>query len=447
MKKTKTVKQIFTAVILLIFYLMLASCAGPYENEIDHIAESYNRGEYGDELYYLKASCPWSLPYSYAILRTGQSYSFIIPQQNSRCKSRELTDAETDRFLSFINDESIDTLPHWDKHTLDGIHYQYLHCTKEKKTSINMHNPESDSLYGSLVSLFKDLADSGVYETVYRKENVKILIDGENAAVESVWKNGEDFRVCINRDGVLMWHRFRHGIIGETVPEPDGFTVQDAWTDVPEEYINYEDFKRYNRYPWQVQWNSYLVRVLAGYRGRGLYLTKKNEEMVFISQGNYFNPIVIPDSDWVVCTKSDHVHWWKNQRLVKINLRTYEEYDLNIKPAYLYPIAYINNKLLVYTDDGAFEYDMDTDRAKRVHLDFFLRGARFFQPAGRPGKYFITCELHNGTSVAVIDLETYRKMQIVFYKDLDFHYDAMWVDIENGKIYVAVNNDLLELDL
>lgn len=435
-------KIIIIAFLLLIIFLTIfrKNSVPLSSNGIDSIVAKYNLGIFGEELFYL-TSMNWGPCLDFTVTVTDENVTLTCYQPTGRIKTRSLSKDEWTKFMNFISENEIDTLEDWDPDTYivcDGVRHQYLHCTSGNTKTIYMDNPDitvDSKLYASLVNLFKELTYTGDFSITYKADGVKVLIPNEDHQIISVWKENDDFRVLVNESEGLKWRSFDGTMVGDIVPEPDIMTPQNVW-------------------------NSYFVcsqRDLDT-KSSGLWLTQENATPILIAEGSYASPIVIPGTDWVVCAKAEN-GWAYPNEIVRINLNTFEEITLDIKPAdYLEPLVSINGSvLIVRSEKGSYNakhylYDVKTDSIHSVKGDFSGLSdvsERFLQATTTPGEFY-TVQFNNSYRPAVIgklNVETFKFTPMAEFKGISFKSMNMWIDEDNPKLYVVANKDLLELAL
>ncbi|HIW57009.1 MAG TPA: copper amine oxidase N-terminal domain-containing protein [Firmicutes bacterium] len=485
------------------------------------LLEDFDAGKYGDEMYciseyaYMGVSETYFIVYkddnninfvvNYSYLRYNDYYNDndesdpdYVPAKTLFTAS--LTEEEYDYIENYIESQAIDYLPDWNTRIVsDGCEYQYTHFTKDEKYAVSMNNVgvvegKNDAVYANLIKLFWSFVDmdeddegysliSNPLESYYpdnkcNSADAELLIDASKHYIESVWKNGDDFRVCVRgEDGELTWRRFVNNTVDVEVPEPSGVTLQDAWDDVPnpypgdeptaEEPNGYLIYKELNNYPWQVEWNGYRVRAMRKYTGGeyadGLWLTKIGEEPRLIATGEYANPVVDAYDDLVFCEKSIN-GFDKPTQLVKIDLNTYEEtpVDFGVETYYadelpysLDPIAMVRNNAHLFTmyEDFYYCYDPITGTAKNVSddpvpgLDDELN-ERFLQNRSGGEYYAVDNESSsNTTTLGVLDIQTFEFTPIAEYEDTLLTSNDVWVDEDENAVYAVCDGNLYSLPL
>lgn len=473
-------KRLFKIVFITI--LAFACCIGAKADElidndmsyggvVAEVSEKYESGKYSDEVYYLSdRACGYISKNDIAVFKRDGVPVAVLYQLDGRCRERQLTDEEYNDFVSYIQELNFDDLPDFLPYEYgvmvsDGSENEYIHISKDKKSYVYMNNPGIGSFkngeneaYVTIIKKFKSLFGSGDMKTYYDIDGAELLINNEDNYVRSVYKNGNDFRVLIqckenseNSGKKLEWHSFNGGTLGGIVDEPDGFAIENAWAGVPEDASRYEHL---NKYPWLSSWGDKSVKLLSVSSGDrqiyGLFLTGENEEPVPISLGDFSDPVVILGTDFVVCEEAPN-GWVGLRKLVKINLKTFEKTDIDFPESEsVSPMICLDGKLLIGCKpvEGSYRYymyDISNDTIERVYGDFncltYLSG-RALQPTSEPNKYYV---LGNQYSVGIFDAETYTFTELTHSPVMIYNNDYVWVDEDEGKMYVVVNGDLISL--
>lgn len=427
------------------------------------VMEDYNSGKYGDEVYYL-ADLSWGGMFEndFAVFKRNGIPVAMWYGADERCRERELTDQEYNEFVSSIQKINADSLPDWNTNrVLDGSENEYIHISRSAKADVYMNNPwhdGSNQIYNLLIQRFEDLFETGDAKLYYDIDGAELLIDRENYWVESVYKNGDDFRVLVmNKEdptyNKMEWHSFKNNTVGELVDEPEGFTIVNAWDDIPEDVMFDEHL---NNYPWQTAWGEYTVKALRRRIDHrifyGLFLVRGNEALKLVAEGNYNKPVVIPGTDLVICEEAEN-GWDNPRKLVKINLKTFEKTDIDFPVAQaVSPRLCLDGKLLIACmpvngEFGCYMYDAANDTIEPVEGDFgclSLLNGRAPQQMSLPNKYYV---LDDQNTVGIFDAETYRFTELAKVPVTIYDNDHMWVDEQEHKIYIVVNGDLISLPI
>ena len=313
---------------------------------------------------------------------------------------------------------------------------------------------EDDSAYADLVEQFLKLASQGDFEAFYLKSGAEILVNRDEYNVVNVWKNGDDFRVCVKEDDRLVWRSLANGALGEIVSEPEDITLQDAWSDFPEGQLNSE--RHFNAYPWRCSWRDYRIRAMSSmYRGKmtsGLWLSRKGASPKLIHSGNYNSPVVY--KNYVFCEKA--VNGWANPRiLVMIDISSGDETVLDFDPAgNIRPEFVLGDKIMINSyNDGVrtnYLYEPATGVISQIDgcVPYIYEGdARFLQSSAEKNTYYYMVTHCGQTTIGKINLEDFC-FSPIYEVDLSFFSNEIyWVDEQEGKVYVARDGELLAIDL
>ncbi|MCH5188710.1 MAG: hypothetical protein J1F63_09935 [Oscillospiraceae bacterium] len=287
----------------------------------------------------------------------------------------------------------------------------------------------------------------------------KVLISHENHTARSVWKDGDDMRVCIETEQGLKWHSFKDGALGEEVEEPEGVTLANAWDDIEKYMIFtgsntdvYYTSEIDNRYPWQCSWNGYRLRRVTSRQAvdNQLWLTSPGQEARRLAVGRYDDPVVIPGTDYAVVSKRIT---GVGMILVKIDLNTGEESELWPEPVeYICPFLMLGGRLLISQgiDNPRYLWDPKTEEFTQVPGDFpwiYIGGCyRGLQPAGGDGLYYFTdTKTRGGTTLGIMDTVNMVFTPMMVFERMYLPPMDVWVDEENSCLYFVDDGDLLEI--
>lgn len=478
-------KKLFTILIIMSLLANFATIAASGASGSELIKD-YESGKYGDEMYCLTSISLMppdddedvSDP-TIVIYIKDKTATIIYYQSGRRYKKRKLSAEELTAFTAFIKENKIDTLKSYDSYSVaDGAAYQYLHASKDKRASFSMNNPGvvGGRVYEKLVGEFYKLANTGTFKTAYMTDkNIKFLINTDDFKeyfyVEGVWQQGDDMRVLATVDTPngyrSAWYQFSDNKLQGKTTEPPGINIINAFKDVPTSkmftdaegvyrFSGLDFWTNYINYPWQTQWGEYSVCSLQDYdawerddysKADGLWLTQKGKEPKLIRYGKYNYPVVIPNTDWVVCEKNDK-NW--TYKLVKIDLKTAKEYVLDVGPTEydLRPIAYLGGKLIVRNNKKNYLLNISTGNKTSMPADcpsLTEIKERPLQKAPGQNEYYAAKYTSGTTIVGKLNTATFKFSKIAEYKGLNFNSMRMWVDEAGKKVYAVINGDLLEL--
>lgn len=185
----------------------------------------------------------------------------------------------------------------------------------------------------------------------------------------------------------------------------------------------------------------------------------------------YSNPIVTPDKKWVVVSRSDN-NWSEPSYVVRYNLHTGREYRVNLEPADQFePIAFVaahNKVLLRRAKDGPDTYlrrrsgpekaefyllNPSTGETRPVTGEFeplrLQRGSRLLQRTEKPDEFWAALPDHekNKTRVGRYNTRDFSFKLVMEVPHIAFDSRAMWIDANQGKVYLVYRGQLLRLPL
>ncbi len=474
-------KKMVTGILVFVMMCSLCSVALASNDEeyytyfsgtMSELKEDFKSGKYGDEVYYLFEGV-WggSSKRDIAVFKRGDTPVAVLYEDDKRCSECVLTENEYNDFVSYMKEIDADNLPSWDTGMIsDGMDNKYVHISKDGEYSVYINNgwydgyeDGSNQIYVSLIEKFKDLFKDKEVKTYYDIDGAELIINNKDYKVRAVYKNGDDFRVLINNKDKLAntrekleWYYFRDNKVAERAEEPEEFTLANAWDNAPKDDVIM--FEHLNNYPWLTSWGEYNVSIYKkdknGLRINGIYIVKTGEEPKLVSQGTYSGPVVIPNTDYVVVQEGAE-GWTKPRKLVKINLKTGEKTDMNFPEANsISPIMWINDRLLVgYKPNNEtlsyeyYMYNIEDDTKEQVWGDFgclsYLEG-KMLQKTSQPDKYFT---LGSQNTVGIFNTETYKFSELITLPVTIYNNDYIWVDEEESKLYLVLNEDLVSVPI
>ena len=255
--------------------------------------------------------------------------------------------------------------------------------------------------------------------------------------------------------------------VDEIAAQPDAFAVFD---DARFEIVLEGPPDQYREHMAQIAPDNFVV--FAGSFGEGgLWKKTSGHPAVRISgTGEYANPIVTPDGEWVVVAKTD-TDWAAPNYIVRFNLKTGREYRVDLAPADQFDsVAYVSSHGKVLLRRAKEEYG--SSAAKGVGPDdpeYYLLdpasgtiqltkgefeplrqgGRRFLQPTGKANEFWAALpdRAKNQTQLGRYDLKTFSFQPILLLPKILFPSTSMWVSEAEGKIYLVYQGQLLQLPL
>ena len=319
--------------------------------------------------------------------------------------------------------------------------------------------------HNRLASLFGVLEKTGDFALRYAlKEkiaNVEVLSADDQHPVEYVSAEGGELRVLVKdkeanweairkgqKDDSLNWHALSDGKIGAVTTQPQASEVLDDKEDLPDAIR--QRFRRENPL-WQIKAGDTFIRITNWNGQQGIWLCRVGSEPKPIAKGNYFNPIVTPDGNWLVAVKRGS----GKDGLVRIDLRTNREFTVETENFY-YPVVRIpgSEKLLFghYRGD-AREHSMLDPATGAIEV---IKGecepiehqyARPLQPISGSQEYWAAIPDFKSTTTRVgrYDARAFKFTSIIELPGIGFTSQNMWVDESGDRLYIAYNGHLLRL--
>lgn len=157
-------------------------------------------------------------------ITVNDSTATLTHTAGRRIRTRELSTEEYQQLVNHINIYGFDSLPDYINYGAnDGVSYSYIHVSKNKTGNVNMFNPsldkEESAAYALTAKIMEGFTRTGEFQ-VSHSSGARVLISKEEHYVEAVWKNGDDFRVCVRTADGPQWYSFSDGALGEPVDKP-----------------------------------------------------------------------------------------------------------------------------------------------------------------------------------------------------------------------------------
>ncbi len=390
---------------------------------------------------------------------------FTNYEDAARYRERVLTGKEYEDFYRLIIDEKIDSAIPFIGYCETCEPSEFVMFGKNGGRRVFFVNPFGE---GSPVKkLFERFAsfNEGDLKLHYRLadkiKGLEVLLADEKLAARAVWKNGSDFRVLVEdrdrKDEIqknlaqqfesedkievdednyeqyeriresqekrlreskyahFFWRGIENGKLGAVLAQPLEMPFLYDETQFPET----PDFDTEPR-AWQVRAGGFEIKV--SHEKSGLYKANRSQPPVMFKEGNYDLPIVTPDGNWVVASKTGE-NWQEPKSLVRINLQTGKEFPVNLPPADTFnPLTFVasQNKVLIYRARGNKYYgyrqnqDEEDEEEVKPNLPFPKKDDK--NPSPNTPEYYLfdaatgAVQLVKGEFRPLEDL-TYRPLQ------------------------------------
>jgi hypothetical protein len=285
-------------------------------------------------------------------------------------------------------------------------------------------------------------------------DEVEEMTPEKKAEIESTRK--ENLRLARQKQyGSYTWYKFDKTKLLEPVPQPNGV-----------EFIPLVD--GFAVQPVEQQWKARAAGVEVRSDEEGLYKIK-NGQLAKIGSGYYYRPFVTPNGRWAIAAKYSEGDDGYDGGLVRVNLLTNREFKVKIESEYGTPeaVAFLSalNKVLLFSSYGEGESEL-SERSG----EFFLLDAEtgFVQPVRGDARPFLQQTFRplqavaaspdsfwtampdtekNATVFGIYNAKTLSFKPLLAIPQIIFDSMAMWIDEREGKIYFVYEGQLLALPL
>lgn len=431
---------------------------------------------------------------------------FTRYEDQARYRERTISKAEVSALRDFLTTKNIpDRGP-----TIEWCHHgcppsEFLALTKEK--SRRVYNQAGFGEWTEIHQNFAALGDGDDAKIRYNLEKdikgLEVLYGGDDFAALDVCRQAAELRVFVERPPTNEEYEEQQALYAamDSDEGPEEFTERrrrvaeqdkaryswriltnnqlSAVTSQPEVYLNFDGSKfaveegdeEVNGIDPQVQVISPNLIVFARDFG-GLWKQVAGTNAVKLTNdgSSYSSPIATPDGKWAVVSKSDNT-WDAASYVVRYNLQTGREFRVKLDPADQFePIAFVatHNKVLLHrAKDGPTLYptrstgpdkpefyllDPSTGETRLVSGEFNplqQRGRRSLQRTDKPDEFWaaIPDDEKNKTRVGRYNTKDFSFKLAMEVPHIVFDSMKMWVDVNQGKIYLVYKGQLLRLPL
>ncbi len=315
------------------------------------------------------------------------------------------------------------------------------------------------------------------YRLADKIKGLEVLLADDKFAARAVWKNGNDFRVLVedkdkeneiqknlaeqfeseekfevdeenyeryqqiresqekrrreSKYAHFFWRGFENGKLGAVLAQPLEMPFLYDETQFPET----PEFDSEPR-AWQVRAGGFEIKV--SHEESGLYKANRSQTPVRFKEGNYDLPIVTPDGNWVVASKTGE-SWQEPKNLVRINLQTGKEFPVNLPPADTFnPLTFIasQNKVLIYRARGNKYYgnwqNQDDEDAEEVKPNLPYPKKDDKNPSPNTPEYYL---LDAATGATQLVKGEFRPLEDLTYRPLQATGapDEFWAAVYDKK--------------
>lgn len=424
----------------------------------------------------------------------------------ARYRERVFEPQQFDSLKNYLAGSNVDTLPPFLVCSSDCDSKQLLMIGKAGGRRVFV---KSDSklppFFASLKAFFDEMKKQPSRLKYYASETIpglEVLYEADQMSAVTVWKNGADLRLLVtddNREKAILSDTDRQHRREIAEAEAEGKEIDSNF------YSRHYSAREARRYEASIWYRIAKARLAAAVdqpaeaqyiptfdqlapaalfgqwssKGAGFEIRADHEGLykvagarsVRIRRGNYNYPVVTPDGRWAVASKYDDD---KGMRIVRINLATNREYEVQSGETYLSsPVAPVPGRNLVLVsahdeeDDHHGEYDYESGYHPSAYDNgrdyYFLEPAtgkiyagsgevrplahqtfRGLQPTGRPYEYWAAMPRGKaGTLFGIYSTRTFTFKPILKLPKILFDSVEMWVDGGESKVYFVHEGHLL----
>jgi hypothetical protein len=437
----------------------------------------------------------------YALARSGSVENFngvtirvrdgkaeiSVYEVEGRRDVRMLTESEFEELKSFTSRHEVEGLgPESYDDTPPRVRYEYLRLTKVGGRRIVLNGnpglrrtPNNPTLHEELSGLFYRLIRSGDFVTRYAIEDkipgFEVLLADKKRDAAMVCGEGREIRVLVGEKGaeykrgfpnaMCEWHEVSSEKLGKVTDEPAAcprLGLIPSYLKIRSNYLYHGDGNS-SEIGSPTRSGSAWVYASSGIDA-GVWKVEHGPEPEKIISGSYAYPVVTPDSKWLVAIKTLSEGEKHSSQLVRHNLQTGEEFQVDIandgdRPPFMY-IAARGKVLLGYQNIhgqsrlGAINHllDPETGTLQQVKGEFGPladRFARELQPTGNPNEFWAAIQ---DSQKGVTRIGRYDSRNFVFTPLVEAPRPVLsdsnfWVDEDAGKIWFTYEGHLLRIPL
>ena len=404
----------------------------------------------------------------------GGKAEISLYEVEGRRNMRLLTESEFEELKSFTSRQDVEDLG---PETYGNAYYEYLRLTKEGGRRILLdglrRGPKNPTLHEELSGLFHRLSRSGEFVTRYAIEDkipgVEVLLADKKQEAVMVCGEGREIRVLVGEKGTEYkrrsaeampeWREFSSGAPGKVIDEPAACRVSSLI-----------------KASMKIQWNDHFSGISRPTRSgdswvytsfgkaAGVWKFELGNEPAMIISGYYSRPVVTPDGKWLVAIKTSGEGGEYTSQLVRHNLRTSEEFQVDLpdsalRPPFMYLAAH-GKVLLGYSGHHNSHYlgpvnhllDAETGAIQEAKGDFEPLNDHFtreLQPTGKPNEVWAAIRNWNkrSTSFGRYDIRNFVFTPLIELPGLVLKNSDFWVDVNASKIWFTYKGHLLRIPL
>lgn len=414
---------------------------------------------------------------------------FSWDENEARYRERNLTNAEFEYFKSYIASQRADELPSFLSYCGECDSKELLMLGRGGGRRVFLESDKIPPFFAGLDEMFEDMQKPPAKLHYYLEKDIpglEILFADNIYSAETVWKNGDDFRVLINdtdrriridkeldaqeqadeeKDDIdyekyyelsrkrreqrkyenFSWFRFEANKLSGFVSQPpqiDFIPPRDAFAVAP----SYE------------QWKARTATIEIRADSKGLYKITRGA-LSKIRSGVYASPAITANGRWAVAAKYTDE---KGLVLARVNLLTGKEFITKVEEYPICrPVAFIPSLTKVLIGCGYYGGD-DRSFSRYVLLDpetglvekpvgeihpLAQQTFRPLQPAGTADEFWaaIPDAANKETVIGTYNSKTLSFKPLLKIPRIQFSSMDMWID--KDKVYFVFEGHLLSLPL
>ena len=203
---------------------------GGYDDLVRKVSGKYDIKEKLEEVMVMKEfnGFAGSIDGTWTILAYGNFGIGVNESRSGRIGFGKITHDKMSRIRDYISRYRVRDLPNLEQPISDGVHYYFTHANADGIRLLSMNNPPGHGspdapsasffdeetpyskgivIYSRLVGLFEELFSGIRFDFTYG-DGIEVMVPKETAEITSVWKQGSDLRVLVERRGVgSVWRR------------------------------------------------------------------------------------------------------------------------------------------------------------------------------------------------------------------------------------------------
>jgi hypothetical protein len=429
--------------------------------------------------YYYSDTAPFETSYS-AIVRARQGKAELCKRADAaREECRQLTESELQSLRDLYEEVSFDNLGPinlpWSGY--GGSDGEFIKLDKSGGRRVyasnlyhlkNLLPHKTRTPHIQLGAFFGLLCATGEFELRYalkaKIKDLEVIAADDQHPVNYVCKQGNEIRALVKEkdsgwneangdrkweEEVWRWRSVINDKLGEIADQPDACPILDTQEDMPEEMRNGRPGLESGF--WKIRSGRYFVRAGEWKDREGLWLCAPGQEPKLIVEGEYSEPIAIPDGNHVVAVRGPHP-----RALTRIDIRKKQVINVDTGNFYFLTLAPGSNKVFFQRNLGGQTDSQSLDPAsgklEAVKGSFEPLMSQYFrplQPVAGSREYWaaIPDSEKNLTRIGRYDTRAFSFKPLMEIPEILFTSEAIWVDEAAKRIYVAYNGHLLRLPL